>query len=71
MSLKTKPGHTIDGFKNMKVSDTLVEIIMKMYRDESVDGLNQNLDSNKTTLYNSIYRWRDYIRNCNQSIMKH
>jgi hypothetical protein len=29
--MKTKTGHTIDEFKNTKVSDTLVEIIMKMY----------------------------------------
>jgi len=54
LSLKTKTGHTIDGLKNTKVSDTLVEIIMKMYRDENVDGLIKNLNSNETNLYNSI-----------------
>ena len=54
LSLKTKTGHTIDGFKNTKVSDTLVEIIMRMYRDENVDGLIKNLNSNETNIYNSI-----------------
>jgi len=54
LSLKTKTGHTIDGLKNTKVSDTLVEIIMKMYRDENVDSLIKNLNSNETHLYNSI-----------------
>ena len=54
LSLKTKTGHTIDGLKNTKVSDTLVEIIMRMYRDENVDGLIKNLNSNETNLYNSI-----------------
>ena len=54
MSLKTKTGHTIDGFKNTKVSDTLAEIIMRMYRDESVDGLIKNLNSNETNIFNSI-----------------
>jgi hypothetical protein len=54
LSLKTKTGHTIDGFKNTKVSDTLVEIIMKMYRDENVDGLIKNLSSNETNIFNSI-----------------
>ena len=54
LSLKTKTGHTIDGFKNTKVSDTLAEIIMRMYRDESVDGLIKNLNSNETNIYNSI-----------------
>ena len=52
--MKTKTGHTIDGFKNTKVSDTLAEIIMRMYRDESVDGLIKNLNSNETNIYNSI-----------------
>ena len=54
LSLKTKAGHTIDGLKNTKVSDTLVEIIMKMYREENVDSLIKNLNSNETHLYNSI-----------------
>ena len=54
LSLKTKTGHTIDGFKNTKVSDTLVEIIMKMYRDENVDSLIKNLSSNETNIFNSI-----------------
>lgn len=52
--LKTKTGHTIDGMKNTKVSDTFVEIIMKMYRDENVDNLIKHLKSNETNLYNSI-----------------
>jgi len=54
LSLKTKTGHTIDGLKNTKISDTLVEIIMRMYRDENVDGLIKNLNSTETNLYNSI-----------------
>lgn len=54
LSLKTKTGHTIDGLKNTKVSDTFVEIIMRMYRDENVDGLIKNLNSNETNLYNSV-----------------
>ena len=54
LSLKTKTGHTIDGFKNTKVSDTFVEIIMRMYRNENVDGLIKNLNSNEINIYNSI-----------------
>jgi hypothetical protein len=54
LSLKTKTGHTIDGFKNTKVSDTLVEIIMRMYREENVDNLIKNLNSNEINIYNSI-----------------
>lgn len=54
LSLKTKTGHTIDGFKNTKVSDTFVEIIMRMYRDENVDNLIKNLNSSETNIYNSI-----------------
>lgn len=54
LSLKTKTGHTIDGMKNTKVSDTLVEIIMRMYQDENVDNLIKNLTLTEKNLYNSI-----------------
>jgi len=56
LSLKTKSGHTIEGFKNTKVSDTdtFVEIIMKMYKDDNIDNLIKNLSNTETGLYNSI-----------------
>lgn len=54
LSLRYKSGHSIEGFKNTKVSDTFVEIIMKMYKDENIDGLVKNLSTTETGLYNSI-----------------
>ena len=54
LSLKTKTGHKIDGLKNTKVSDTFVEIIMKLYNNEDVSNLVKNLSSIETHLYNSI-----------------
>ena len=54
LSIKTKSGHTIEGLKNTKVSDTFVEIIMKMYRDDAVDGLIKNISNTETGLHNSI-----------------
>jgi hypothetical protein len=37
LCLKTKAGHTIDGLRNTKVSDNFVEIIIRLYKDETVD----------------------------------
>ena len=54
LSLKTKSGHNIDGLKNTKVSDTFVEIIMKLYYNEDVSNLIKNLSTIETQLYNSI-----------------
>ena len=45
LSLKTKTGHTIDGLKNTKVSDALVEVIMKMYYNENIDSLLKTLSN--------------------------
>lgn len=54
LSLKTKTGHKIDGLKNTKVSDTFVEIIMKLYNNEDISNLVKNLSTIETQLYNSI-----------------
>ena len=42
------------GVKNAKVSDTFVEIIMRLYKNEDVEDLMKQLNSNETHLYNSI-----------------
>ena len=54
LSLATKTGHKIEGLKNTKVSDTFVEIIMKLYNNEDVSHLVKTLSTNETNLYNSI-----------------
>lgn len=54
LCLKTKAGHTIDGLKNTKVSDNFVEIIIKLYKEETVDSLVKHLTSTETNLLNSI-----------------
>jgi hypothetical protein len=54
LSLTTKTGHKIDGLKNTKVSDTFVELVMKLYNDEDISHLVKNLSTNETHLYNSI-----------------
>lgn len=54
LSLKTKTGHTIDGLKNTKVSDALVEVIMKMYYNENIDSLLKTLSNAEKHLLNSI-----------------
>ena len=54
LSIATKTGHKIDGFKNTKVSDVFVEAVMKLYNNEDVSSLIKNLSSNETHIYNSI-----------------
>jgi hypothetical protein len=54
LCLKTKAGHTIDGLKNTKVSDNFVEIIIKLYKEETVDSLVKHLTKTETNLLNSI-----------------
>jgi len=54
LSIGTKTGHKIDGFKNVKVSDAFVEVIMKLYNNEDVSSLIKNLSTNETHIYNAI-----------------
>ena len=68
--MTTKKGHTLDGLKNMKVSDKSVEVTTKMSRDKNDAGLINNLNSNERTYTTLIYLLQDYRRNLSQNIVK-
>jgi hypothetical protein len=54
LSIKTNRHHAIDGLNSTKVSDTFVEIIMKLYYHENVDDLIKKLNTDEKNLLNSI-----------------
>ena len=54
LSIKTNRHHAIDGLNSTKVSDTFVEIIMKLYYHEDVDSLIKKLNTDEKNLLNSI-----------------
>ena len=56
--------------KDMKVSDTLVEVTTKVSRDENDAGLINNLNSNERTYTTLIYLLQDYRRNLSQNTKK-
>ena len=47
LSIKTNRHHAIDGLNSTKVSDTFVEIIMKLYYHENVDDLIKKLNTDE------------------------
>ena len=57
--------------KDMKVSDTLVEVTTTVSRDENDAGLINNLNSNERTYTILIYLLQDYRRNLSQNTKKH
>ena len=54
LSIKTNRHHAIDGLNSTKVSDTFVEIIMKLYYHEDVKSLIKKLNTDEKNLLNSI-----------------
>ena len=54
LSIKTNRHHAIDGLNSTKVSDTFVEIIMKLYYHEDVESLIKKLNTDEKNLLNSI-----------------
>jgi hypothetical protein len=54
LSIKTNRHHAIDGLNSTKVSDTFVEIIMKLYYHENVESLIKKLSTDEKNLLNSI-----------------
>ena len=61
LSIKTNRHHAIDGLNSTKVSDTFVEIIMKLYYHEDVESLIKKLNTDEKNLLNSIL-YRVFIK---------
>ena len=65
LSLKYTSGHSIQGFKMTKVSDTFVEIIMELYKNNNVSKLIKDLNTDERNLLNSII----YMAGLNKKVL--
>lgn len=54
LSVKMKSGRAIDGFRNAKVSNFFVDIIMDMYANKNVSNLIKDLSVDEKNLMNSL-----------------
>jgi hypothetical protein len=54
LSVKMKSGRIIEGFKNSKVSNLFVDIIMDIYADKDVSNSMKDLNVNERNLMNSL-----------------
>ena len=54
LSVKMKSGRIIEGFKNSKVSNLFVDIIMDIYADKDVSNSIKDLNMNERNLMNSL-----------------
>ena len=72
LSVRMKSGRLIDGFKNAKVSNFFVDIIMDMYADKNVSNLIKDLNVDEKNLMNSLLfqakLHKKYISNTNETL---
>ena len=72
LSVRMKSGRLIDGFKNAKVSNFFVDIIMDMYADKDVSNLIKDLNVDEKNLMNSLLiqakLHKKYITNTNETL---
>jgi len=54
LSVRTKSGRAIDGFRNAKVSNFFVDIIMEMYANKNVSNSIKDLSVDEKNLMNSL-----------------
>ncbi len=57
LSVKIKSDCAIDGFRNAKVSNLFVDIIMIMYADKDVSSLIKDLSLDEKNIMNSIMNY--------------
>jgi hypothetical protein len=72
LSVRTKSGRAIDGFRNAKVSNYFVDIIMEMYANKNVSNLIKDLSVDEKNLMNSLLfqakLHKKYITNTNETL---
>jgi hypothetical protein len=72
LSVKMKSGRAIDGFRNAKVSNFFVDIIMNMYANKDVASLIKDLSVDEKNLMNSLLfqakLHKKYITNTNETL---
>ena len=72
LSIKMKSGRAIDGFRNAKVSNFFVDIIMDMYANKDVSNLIKDLSVDEKNLMNSLLfqakLHKKYISNTNETL---
>jgi hypothetical protein len=72
LSVKMKSGRAIDGFRNAKVSNFFVDIIMNMYANKDVSSLIKDLSVDEKNLMNSLLfqakLHKKYITNTNETL---
>jgi hypothetical protein len=54
LSVRTKSGRAIDGFRNAKVSNYFVDIVMEMYANKNVSDLIKDSSVDEKNLMNSL-----------------